>query len=229
MWNAPNTPKAVCVVVKAWRLTLRYLCFKAWMINKRHSSEARDEITYPFSNFNGSTVEVRKWLSNFIPHFKVDVLEQLERLSSENTPNPHPTPPQDYPCHWFISDPFHYKTKLLCAGVWSQTMNVTKSGTYVKSCTNYYIFIKIKSSVLKWPRKRSKCIISHYAYIWWGTVNNLIPGTPSPQGLFWHQNKKKSGALWVILTYLDIQRRPEHEVLSHDVKKNGKNSNFGIP
>ena len=28
-----------------------------------------DEITYPFPNFNGGTVEVWEWLSNFIPHF----------------------------------------------------------------------------------------------------------------------------------------------------------------
>ena len=28
-----------------------------------------DEITYPFSNFNGCTVEVWEWISNFIPYF----------------------------------------------------------------------------------------------------------------------------------------------------------------
>ena len=28
-----------------------------------------DEITYPFPNFNGCTVEVWEWISNFIPHF----------------------------------------------------------------------------------------------------------------------------------------------------------------
>ena len=33
-----------------------------------------DEITYPFSNFNGATVEVCKWISNFIPHFIMDVI-----------------------------------------------------------------------------------------------------------------------------------------------------------
>ena len=27
-----------------------------------------DEITYPFLNFNGATVEVYEWISNFIPH-----------------------------------------------------------------------------------------------------------------------------------------------------------------
>ena len=28
-----------------------------------------DEITYPFPNFNGATVEVWEWISNFISHF----------------------------------------------------------------------------------------------------------------------------------------------------------------
>ena len=27
-----------------------------------------DVITYPFLNFNGCTVEVQEWISNFIPH-----------------------------------------------------------------------------------------------------------------------------------------------------------------
>ena len=27
------------------------------------------EITYPFPNFNGRTVEAWEWISNFIPHF----------------------------------------------------------------------------------------------------------------------------------------------------------------
>ena len=34
-----------------------------------------DEITYPFLNFNGSTVEVKEWiLSNFNPYFMIDVI-----------------------------------------------------------------------------------------------------------------------------------------------------------
>ena len=28
-----------------------------------------DEITYPFPNFNGTTVEIWELISNFIPHF----------------------------------------------------------------------------------------------------------------------------------------------------------------
>ena len=33
-----------------------------------------DQITYPFPNFNGCTVEVWEWISNFIPHFIRDVI-----------------------------------------------------------------------------------------------------------------------------------------------------------
>ena len=33
-----------------------------------------DEITYPFSNFNGATVEVWEWRSNFIPYFTGHVI-----------------------------------------------------------------------------------------------------------------------------------------------------------
>ena len=28
-----------------------------------------DEITYSFLNFNGGTLEVKEWISNFIPYF----------------------------------------------------------------------------------------------------------------------------------------------------------------
>ena len=33
-----------------------------------------NEITYPFPNFNGCTVEVWKGISNFLPHFIMDVI-----------------------------------------------------------------------------------------------------------------------------------------------------------
>ena len=29
-----------------------------------------DAIIYPLPNFNGATIEVWQWISNFIPHFK---------------------------------------------------------------------------------------------------------------------------------------------------------------
>ena len=31
-------------------------------------------MTYPFQNFNGATVEVLEWISDFIPHFAGHVL-----------------------------------------------------------------------------------------------------------------------------------------------------------
>ena len=33
-----------------------------------------DEITYPFLNLNGCTVEVKQWISNFIPNFIMDII-----------------------------------------------------------------------------------------------------------------------------------------------------------
>ena len=33
-----------------------------------------DEITCPFPNFNGCTIEVWEWISNFFPHFITDVI-----------------------------------------------------------------------------------------------------------------------------------------------------------
>ena len=36
-------------------------------------SKVCDEVTYLFPNFNGCTVEVWEWRSNFIPHFKMYV------------------------------------------------------------------------------------------------------------------------------------------------------------
>ena len=37
-------------------------------------SNVWDEITYPFPNFNGATVEVCEWKSNSIPHYIKDVI-----------------------------------------------------------------------------------------------------------------------------------------------------------
>ena len=33
-----------------------------------------DESTFPFSNFNGATIEVWEWMSNFNLHFIIDVI-----------------------------------------------------------------------------------------------------------------------------------------------------------
>ena len=47
--------------------------FPAWISNHT-SSKVLDEITYPFLNFNGATVEVKEWISNFFPHIIMDAL-----------------------------------------------------------------------------------------------------------------------------------------------------------
>ena len=47
--------------------------FPAWISNSMHCNML-DEITYPFPNFNGSTVEVWEWISNFILHFTGHVI-----------------------------------------------------------------------------------------------------------------------------------------------------------
>ena len=36
--------------------------------------KVRDEVTYPFQNVNGSTVEVPEWVSNLIPHLITDAI-----------------------------------------------------------------------------------------------------------------------------------------------------------
>ena len=44
-----------------------------WISNYTHR-EVWNDIAYPFPNFNGYTVEVWKWISNFIPHFIMDAI-----------------------------------------------------------------------------------------------------------------------------------------------------------
>ena len=45
----------------------------AW-IGNHMPSKVWYEIIYRFLNFNGATVEVKEWISNFIPHFMMDVI-----------------------------------------------------------------------------------------------------------------------------------------------------------
>ena len=44
------------------------MIFRAWISNYIHY-KMWEEITYPFPDFNGATVEVWEWINNFIPHF----------------------------------------------------------------------------------------------------------------------------------------------------------------
>ena len=56
-----------------------YIHYKVW-----------DEITYPFPNFNGAVIEVCSWLSNFIPHFTVHVINHQCWDSFYAKPIPEP-------------------------------------------------------------------------------------------------------------------------------------------
>ena len=44
------------------------------LIGNHKPSKMWDEITYPFQIFNGCTVEVWEWASNFTPHLMIDVI-----------------------------------------------------------------------------------------------------------------------------------------------------------
>ena len=46
---------------------------KPW-VSKHMPCKVWDKITYPFTNFNGSTVELWEWLNNFISHIIMDVI-----------------------------------------------------------------------------------------------------------------------------------------------------------
>ena len=51
----------VTTLIPAW--VGNHMPYKVW-----------DEITYPFPNFNGGTVEVWEWISNFMPDFTRHVI-----------------------------------------------------------------------------------------------------------------------------------------------------------
>ena len=53
-------------------LLLTWVNFSPAWISNHIFSKGRDEITYPFQNFNDCTVEVFEWINNFIPHFIID-------------------------------------------------------------------------------------------------------------------------------------------------------------
>ena len=53
------------------------------------SCKVWDEITYPVPNFNGCTVEVWKWISNFISHF-INGCNYLSMLLVEGAPAMNP-------------------------------------------------------------------------------------------------------------------------------------------
>ena len=49
------------------------IIFLAWIRNHM-PGKVWNEVTYPFANFNGTTVEVWEWISNILLHFIMDVI-----------------------------------------------------------------------------------------------------------------------------------------------------------
>ena len=117
----------------------------------------------------------------------------------------YPTPPHDYPYYQFISDPFHSKSKLRCAGgIITNPWNVAIFGY-----SNYYIYIKFKSSSVKMAPGMQKKV--QIRYIIMRIFNEgqwliLYPTNLLLRGYFHTKNDKKSCPLNVIPTYVGIQR-----------------------
>ena len=61
----------------SWTTRIRPITLiPAWISNYIHY-KLRDEIPYPFPNFNGATVEVWEWMSNFTLHLACDYSSTL--------------------------------------------------------------------------------------------------------------------------------------------------------
>ena len=73
---------------------------QAGIINYTHY-KVWDEISYPFPNFNGYSIEVWKWISNFIPHHNIYVI---------------PPPP---PNQWHFSHPTSFQKTRLNSLLWN--------------------------------------------------------------------------------------------------------------
>ena len=54
--------------------TKNHLFLIAAWVSYHMPSKVWDEVTYPFQNFNGCTVEVWEWISNFIPLIIMNVI-----------------------------------------------------------------------------------------------------------------------------------------------------------
>ena len=67
--SAPLWPRIMSTI----SLWMRIMQIPAWISNHM-PSKVWDEIINPFPNFNGCTVEVWEWISNFTPHFIMDLI-----------------------------------------------------------------------------------------------------------------------------------------------------------
>ena len=80
-FREPFNGRIVTGISPLWPLLLTWINFNPWISNYIHYN-VWDEIIYPFLNFNGATVEVYEWISNFIPHITGHVLTYSCRDSS---------------------------------------------------------------------------------------------------------------------------------------------------
>ena len=77
MWigRMDRFPRASNHMVNYWDTFHRHILtlISACISNYVHYN-VWDEITYPFPNFNGGTVEVWEWISYFVPHFLLGMI-----------------------------------------------------------------------------------------------------------------------------------------------------------
>ena len=62
------------IIINLWPLLLTWFNFNPSKDNNHTHYNVWDEITYPFLNFNGATIEVHELINNFIPHFLMDAI-----------------------------------------------------------------------------------------------------------------------------------------------------------
>ena len=65
-------------------------------------SKVLDEITYPSPNSNGVTVGVWEWISNFIPHLKMEVIIYAGIKVKPFKKAPAIPPTNSTPCSCFV-------------------------------------------------------------------------------------------------------------------------------
>ena len=66
----------------------------AWIVNYM-PNKVLDEITYPFSNFNGCAVEAREWINNFIQHVMINYNSSMLGIKLNHVSNSGPWGPFD--------------------------------------------------------------------------------------------------------------------------------------
>ena len=70
-WNSPINCMLMPLLGHLGPLLLTWINFIPAWISYHLPSKVWDEITYAYSNFNGCTIEVWEWISNFFPHLKI--------------------------------------------------------------------------------------------------------------------------------------------------------------